>query len=352
MSQSQSTNKSRKLLFAFGILLYRLGLARSVIALSPNRVRAMLYHTVEPETNNWTEGLNVNVTPQEFAANLDYFQEYYNVVDVMDVVRGELAPRPLVITFDDGYQSVATHAAPALIERSMPATVYLVSRAVNGELVWVNLLNRALQCAPEETLAIAHTMPELSDVGSHHELLAHVQEECQPATVDALCEKILAQMSAHALYPEAALYMNRETIFALQKQNIHFGFHTRDHFNMSLCSRKDVAKQLDASDIAECLDSESFAYPFGYFNEHAITGVEAKGYKRIMTVGNNNHRFNGLHMDRIEVFTANPAHVFAHIEVVEPIIAIVRRVVLTVKGNYNVPASSPESAPSSTARAP
>ena len=261
-------------------------------------------------------------------------------IDVMDAV-SETRPRcSLVITFDDGYQSVATHAAPALIQRSMPATIYLITRAVDGELVWVNLLNRALNHAPERVREVARSIPELAEAKTDREIIRTVQVKFTPAQIVSLCEKVEAAIPAEELEPPEPLYMNRETILSLQQQDIHFGFHTRDHFNMSLCSREDIVSQLDKKDLEDCLDSDSFAYPFGYFNEEAIHCLESDGYQRIMTVGNNNKRFCRAHLDRIEVFTANPAHVFSTIEVVEPVISNIRRIVLTLKGRYNTRESS------------
>lgn len=335
MKDNQPNNLIRKTLLGFGIVLYRMGLARAVISLSSNRVRALLYHAVDPATTDWTEGLGVNVTPEEFTANLDYFKSHYNVIDVMDTASDKLPKHPLVITFDDGYQSVADYAAPALIERSMPATVYLISRAVNGELVWVNLLNRALRHEPEKTFEITRAIPELADKNTTKDVMQTVQEAFPPAAIESLCEKLIAALSLDVLTPDEPLYMSRETINQLQTQNIHFGFHTKDHFNMSLCTQDDLKTQLDSTNITDCLDSDSFAYPFGYFNQQAVKHVETKNYHRIMTVGNNNARFSALHTDRIEVFTASPARVFAQIEVVEPVISMLRRIVLRVKGGYN-----------------
>lgn len=335
MKHTKPNNTARKVLFGLGVAVYRMGLARAVIALSPNRVRAILYHAVEPTTNAWTEGLGVNVTPAEFGANLDFFQSHYNVVDVMDLANDSPPKNPLVITFDDGYQSVATHAAPALIQRSLPATIYLISRAVSGKLVWVNLLNGALRNAPEQTRTALEQIPQLADASTDKEIMRTVQENFSPSQIEHLCETLSNAMDADKIEPPEPLYMSCDTCKALQKDNLHFGFHTRDHYNMSLCSKSELIHQLDASEITDCMDSDSFAYPFGYFNEQAVSCTEADGYKKIMTVGNNNRRYSPIHLDRIEVFTDNPAHVFAIIEVVEPIISVMRRVVLTVKGRYN-----------------
>jgi len=345
MKHNQPNNLIRKLLFSVGVLLFHLGLARVIIALNSRRIRALLYHAVEPTSNDWTEGLGVNVTPEEFASNLDYFQKFYNVIDVTEVANGKVPDRPLVITFDDGYHSVFEHAGPALKERNLPATVYLISRAVNGELVWVNLLNRALRHAPEKVRAILQTVPQLATANTNQAVIRTIQEEFDPAAIESLCEKIRAAIPAAELMPDFPLYMDREHIRMSRQHGMRFGFHTRDHYNIRLCSREDMAAQLNASELADVLDSHTFAYPFGYFNEQAMNSVLADGYQRIMTVGNNNRRYSNRHLDRIELFTDNPAHVFAHIEIVEPIISVARRIVLKMKGRYNTRAPSSTSSP-------
>jgi len=341
MKHNKPNNIVRRVLFSAGVLLYHLGLARVVIALNARRVRAVLYHAVEPSSTDWTKGLGVRVTPEEFSANLDYFKKYYNVVSVSDVIE-KTVRNPLIITFDDGYQSVFDHAAPALAERNLPATVYLISRAVNGRLVWVNLLTRALHHAPEKTREVLSSIPELASANTQREILRTVQEEFEPAAIENVCQKILTAFPRAELEPEKALYMDPESLRAAHKLGLRFGFHTRDHYNLAQCSPEDLLTQLDSSDIAEFLDSNSFAYPFGYFNEHAIKCVERNGYQSVMTVGNLNRRYCDLHLDRVDVFTDNPAHVFASIEIVEPIISLIRRLVLTVKGRYNTraPAST------------
>ena len=47
-----------------------------------------------------------------------------------------------------------------------------------------------------------------------------------------------------------------------------------------------------------------------------------------MTVGNNNRQSHAKHLDRTEVFTADPAKVFAQLEVVEPLVAWLREKIL------------------------
>ena len=109
-----------------GIVLYRLGLAKRIIALRKNTPRVLLYHAVEDHVSPYTDRLGVSVSPAMFEANLRYIKENYNVISVDDLNK-PLPENPLVITFDDGYRSVYEHAFPLLRKYRMPAVVYLIT---------------------------------------------------------------------------------------------------------------------------------------------------------------------------------------------------------------------------------
>ncbi len=321
MTAGKPDNLLRKTLHTAGVCIYRMGLASTVIKLTPKRIRTLLYHAVEPTSDAFTADLNVSVTPEMFAANLDYFKKHYNVVPMSTIESGELPERPLTITFDDGYYSVYQHAMPALHQRDLSACVYLITRAVQGRAVWVNLLNYALHKHHDTALDVFAKFEELNDVERDASVIAHVQQNFKPAQVEALCDALLA-----ALPPinTEGLYANEADIHDMQAHGLHFGFHTRDHYNLRNCTDAELEEQLDNSGCTHVMNSNTFAYPFGYFNTGAVSHVESQQYKRIMTVGNNNNVFSQLHLDRTEVFTANPADLFAQLEVVEPIIAKLR----------------------------
>lgn len=318
---NEPNNLPRSLLLKAGIVIYRLGLAKHVLALSKNRVRALLYHAVESHESSYTQRLGVSVSPAMFDANLAYFAKYYNVVSVSQLGKKDLPPNPLVITFDDGYKSVHENAFPLLKKHRLPACIYLISRAVDNNLVWVNELNWALLEHREEALQVCHEFPDLLGLQSRDQIISVVQNQFGPKDIKHLSKRLRANI---AFEEQHNLYASRDDIKEMSEDDISFGFHTRDHFNLRNCAGGDLTEQLDSSSIDELLDQTSFAYPFGYFSTEAVQGVCNSGYQRIMTVGNNNNRYSAKHLDRIEVFSADPAVVFAKIEIVEPTIGMLR----------------------------
>jgi len=322
MTAGKPDNLLRKILHSTGVLAYRLGLAPAIIKLRSKRVRALLYHAVEPQSDSFTNGLNVSVTPEVFAANLDYFKKFYNVVPMSAIESNELPDKPLVITFDDGYLSVYKHAMPALHERDLSACIYLITRAVEGRIVWVNLLNHALIEHEEKSLKVLEQFDDLKNLQDKASIIGRVQHTFTPEKIEAVCsalENALPDINIDSLYA------NEADILDMQAHGLQFGFHTRDHFNLRNCTNAELETQLDKTGCETVINSNTFAYPFGYFDLSAVSHLEDKLYDRVMTVGNNNDLYSNKHLDRTEVFTDDPAQIFAQLEIVEPVIASLRR---------------------------
>lgn len=319
-------NRLRRVLTRLGVLLYRSGLAPLVIRCGRKRVRALLYHSVEPQPGSFTAGLNVTVSPATFAAQLDYLQKHYRVVGPDDITPGDRRSRELVISFDDGYANVYRHALPLLEQRRLPACVYLVTSAVKGRLIWVNLLNYALLNHPEEALAtLAGFDPALAGLESRKAIISAVQADCSPSQIEALCDRLKESIPLLKKLDASALYLSADEIREMQTRGISFGFHSRDHYNLRNCDDAELAQQLDPSAVSPLLDSGTFAYPYGFFDARSLREVHRSFDGPIMTVGNNNDVISARHVDRIEVLSPDPAELFAALEVVEPLIAWLRR---------------------------
>ena len=74
----------------------------------------------------------VTITQARFRRILSLLRERYVVIGASELVgrissRKPLTGREVVITFDDGYLDNATHAAPLLLEKGLPATFFLTA---------------------------------------------------------------------------------------------------------------------------------------------------------------------------------------------------------------------------------
>lgn len=306
-----------------GAGLYHLGLADFIIGLSPNRVRTLLYHSIDATPDAHIEGMNVNVPPETLALHLDYAKKHYSVVSIDNLTLGLYGPKPLVITFDDGYRSVETHAVDLLEARDLPATVYLIGTAVIGNMVWVNELNYALVTHPSKIAEILSDYPDLAEL-DRAGVIRTVQDTFSPSEIELLMYRIENELPAKAVCP--MLFSDAEGIKRMRQRGISFGFHTRDHYNLRNCGPAMLERQLNPKFIQPLLNSNTFAYPFGYFTDLAIHSLESYGYEALMTVGDNSRSASLLHRDRSEVRASSAALVFAQLEIEEPIMAFLHRV--------------------------
>ncbi len=84
------------------------------------------------------------VSPQVFEKHLSYLEQHdYTAVTVTQFVRAmvqgraKLPLRPVILTFDDGYEDFYTHALPALRRHGFAATLYIATAFVGGTSRWL-----------------------------------------------------------------------------------------------------------------------------------------------------------------------------------------------------------------------
>lgn len=91
-------------------------------------------------------GYNLSVTPENLAAQLDWIaQQGYTTVTMDTLMRCRYGgspehpcpAKPIALTFDDGYEDAFTQAFPALQQRGMVATFYIITNSV-GHPMYMN----------------------------------------------------------------------------------------------------------------------------------------------------------------------------------------------------------------------
>jgi peptidoglycan/xylan/chitin deacetylase (PgdA/CDA1 family) len=176
-------------------------------------------------------------TPPDFEQQLQYLVAHnYNVIDMRQALAGlegePLPPKPIVITFDDGYEN-QMQAFELLKKYNMKATFYIINGGVESR--WCIGAGRR-----------------------YHDPL-------QPPTGcgDA--------------------YLTWSQVRTLDKSGlITIGGHTIDHENLATLSPSDQQFEIDASKAG--IEAElghpiyDFAYPYGAYNATTISLVQQAGY--------------------------------------------------------------------------
>ncbi len=111
-----------------------------------NGAVALLYHrATRADVDPW----RLAVDPEHLGEHLEILARCTRPTTASGlraaIDRGRVLPRTVVVTFDDGYADLASEVAPRLERAGVPATVFVVSRAVDRDReFWWDGLERAL----------------------------------------------------------------------------------------------------------------------------------------------------------------------------------------------------------------
>jgi peptidoglycan/xylan/chitin deacetylase (PgdA/CDA1 family) len=102
------------------------------------KVPILVYHSISDDPHPYIG--KFAVSPRTFAQHLDAIRDAdMHPLTVSDFVAlrtaNDLPPRPIVITFDDGWKDNATTAVRELSKRSIPATLYVTTGFLQGRAV-------------------------------------------------------------------------------------------------------------------------------------------------------------------------------------------------------------------------
>lgn len=223
----------KKLVFR---LLYSAGVVRLVAWLNRKRVVFICYHGVtERETRHPDDQLGLHVRVDLFRAHLEYLQKHYRVISLNEYIKASREKQPLpeyaaVITFDDGYRNFYTVAGPLLIERKLPAAMFLIVDRVrkNGN-------------------AVAASWADTDD----------------------------------------EQYMSWSEIKQLAEKGVEFGSHTCTHQKLTELSSAQVEAELRQSKEAITrelrLQDLPLAYPYGFTNDAIASVAQSLGYSCAIT---------------------------------------------------------------------
>ncbi len=98
-----------------------------------HHIPILSYHKITPQKEF---GINT-VTPARFRQQMQYLREKkFQSVTFQDIIHGHLPPKPILITFDDGYACVYDHALPILKSINFRAVIFNHNRLSGQKNSW------------------------------------------------------------------------------------------------------------------------------------------------------------------------------------------------------------------------
>jgi peptidoglycan/xylan/chitin deacetylase (PgdA/CDA1 family) len=272
----------------------------------------VMYHLVQPADANLVAGLK-HLDVSAFREQLAYIRRHYTPVSALDIVqsladRYVLPPRPIVLTFDDGYKTQYQYVLPLLDDLSIPAAFFPVACSlINRQVLDVNKIQCVIAAADdlgrvvdaieatierERRTAMLPAPAEFRakwwkpsrwdspDVVYVKRLLQHVlPEPVRRPLVDALFRQLVTEDEA-AFADE--LYMTVDETRRLRDAGMTVGAHGDRHVRLPTLSPEEQALEIDGA--LRVLDAvgaprASFAYSYanGEHDRHSVELLRARG---------------------------------------------------------------------------
>jgi peptidoglycan/xylan/chitin deacetylase (PgdA/CDA1 family) len=269
--------------------------------IGPPRLTILTYHRVLPVPEAAAYEFEAMVTPRDhFEAQMALLRRRYPVLSLGEAVcrleEGTLPRRAVCVTFDDGYLDNYVYAWPILEKYRIPATLFLVTGALDGSVrFWW-----------DEVAAIVAAAPGCAD-GSLPGLLADLAKHGAPtarAVVDHLnglsaSDRQDALTGLRAAAPAGTMdavapTMNWDHVREMQGSGTEFGAHTVTHAFVDELSEEALREEILASVriLGERLSRpcELFSFPRGRVSEGALRTLREAGIRAaVTTVPGTNH---------------------------------------------------------------
>ena len=267
----------------------------------------VMYHIVQPVGSGVLARLKGR-SADEFAGQIAFIQHHYSPVPLLDLsaaARGDCAlpPRPVALTFDDGYKSHARVVAPMLAAARIPATFFPVTSAlVNRSLLNVNKIQCILAAADLSAIVArveaaidAHGGTTLAEYREQWfkssrwdpAEVVYVKRLLQHALPEAVREPIVDELfRAHVTNDERGLadelYMTVDEVRELLNAGMTIGAHADRHVRLPMLSHEGQAAEIDGAlrvfDAAGA-PKTNFAYSYanGEFDDRSVALLRERG---------------------------------------------------------------------------
>jgi peptidoglycan/xylan/chitin deacetylase (PgdA/CDA1 family) len=257
------------------------------------RLLILCWHGISlDDEHQWRPSLYIS--QQQFRARLKALHDGgYTVLSLDEGIarleRGELPPRSIAITFDDGFYDFAARAVPVLEEFGFPATVYLTTYYVDYQrpvfpLIISYLLWKA--CRPGRRLSCGTAVTTQAEAAAACSRILKEAEQNQTSAQekDDIARKLAAELEieyASVLLQRKFHLMTAGEVQAIaEKGKITFDAHTHRHRTPPQADliRRELRDNKTRIEQITGRIPVHFCYPSGVFRREYFPVLEQEGF--------------------------------------------------------------------------
>ena len=274
-------------------------------------VTIVMYHYVRDLRRSRFPDIK-GLSSEEFEEQVRYIKSHYNVIsgyDLMDAVSdgSPLPPKPLMLTFDDGYIDHFTEVFPVLEREKLSGCVFPPAKCIlEHRVLDVNKIHFILAAVADKNLLVSKIFERIreseSDLGlrsceEYWEALGKPNRWDPPEV--AFCKRILQRelpvelrqaivdelFGLYVTGDEAnfarELYMTPDQIAFLQQRGMCIGSHGYDHCWLNRLTERQQEDEIDKSlsflsalgvDITRWI----MCYPYGAYNDSLLSILRSR----------------------------------------------------------------------------
>lgn len=268
------------------------------------------------------------VTAEEFHAQMALLRARYQVLSLRELVerlaKGETGDHLAAVTFDDGWRSTRTLAAPILRELRVPATVFVATGLAGSPHrgLWTQRLAASLGAARQTRIALwGMDLPFETEAQRHtamRTVALFLKALPAPDREERLREVFGRYGNGHELGPDME-FMSWDEVKDLGAFGVDVGAHTVDHEILSSLTFAQARDQIRRSRVqledVTGLPCRLFAYPNGSprdFSDEHTQALADEGFDGAVTQipGRNAPSTDRFRLRRINVGLEHTLHTF------------------------------------------
>ncbi len=207
------------------------------------------YHHIGDAVPTAAAHLGVWTTLEAFAAHLDHYQANYDIVDLDTLLHRPWPRRPLLLTFDDSYRSLAETVAPILKRHGLPGVAFLNPDMIERPAVQFDHALSELANRVGVARLLAEISPSAIAAGSVQGYLNGPAVALTRSERGSLQNRLLAAFGVDEarLYADTDLYLRPTDIALLTDAGLEIANHTASHTRCRTLSADDRVIEVTGS---------------------------------------------------------------------------------------------------------